>query len=315
MVSGLLGICLLVVEGCGGNDETTNPDDDPGGPLSRQSFARAYAKARCAAYVRCACDWSDVGICSDANVCPTSQNCVAVMAADQETWLASTDGLAVEFSPERGQACLDAIASAECSSLRLIPVCARLFLPLLPLGANCADVSECVGWETNQAVCEGGVCAAGGFEGPHGTAGSSCNSTVVWDPRAEFWTYYTDSSDPTTLPGCYLADGLACVAGVCSTPVSLGGSCVHRMECAAGTVCRLNTCSERFPLDASCPAEEDWCVEGTYCGCAEGTSCLAWNCRSQSADGVACAFNGECLSGWCHGQVCRPNGSLPVCEN
>lgn len=99
--------------------------------------------------------------------------------------------------------------------------------------------------------------------------------------------------------GTSCAPGLACVAGVCTTPLSEGGFCTPE-ACAPNLVCGdAGRCAPRGELGEPC---------GT---CLQGLQCRDGTCARLGLEGAACRFAWECRApNGCLGGVCRPLGAV-----
>jgi hypothetical protein len=83
---------------------------------------------------------------------------------------------------------------------------------------------------------------------------------------------------------------LACVSGVCRTPVAVGASCTT-LPCVQGATCVAGTCQALPGLDAACTGS-----------CQAGLVCVGSprRCRMPGAEGAVCrgdAFDGDCTEG------------------
>lgn len=213
---------------------------------------------------------------------------------------AALDAGLVVYDAAEGQRCLERLRT-ECG----LPSCSRDALKgQRAAGEPCALTMECrPGLWCGGPALSCPKCLPFLGEGAETSELDACGEGVAglangglrchaWRPRGASCTLAPDE-----LWGTSCERGLACVRGVCTTPLSEGGVCTAE-ACAPDLVCTADAgCVTRGELGERC----GWCRLGLECRdgvCArrrlEGEACrFAWDCR---------APNG-CLAG-----SCRPLG-------
>lgn len=128
--------------GLGGSGGTVSP----GGPISIDTFPRAFLAALCGHIFKC-CD-RDIAEFFGT----TPQECVATLrpefSSDFATVQNSVDAARTAFSAEKAAACVDALAESRCDAASTgaagwETLCDKVFVGLLPSGARCEEEIEC----------------------------------------------------------------------------------------------------------------------------------------------------------------------------
>ena len=293
---GMLVPMLLCAWGC---------DDGSGLPTADSDWCPQYAAAVCQHRLSCcgstlglSLQLSSFGISSQA---PLEQCTYLVQASCEFTSdmsLASVTAGRMQFDGAAREACLRSIAYASCQSgTSTDDPCGRVFIGVVPLGAECANDDECAG----EAFCDitpgtsPGRCRSKGGEGamcPLPTSSSSSDTGQCLAP-------------------------LRCVGGpiltrfcVATGTAGAGASCGSDVNCVAGY-----HCGDQYHCEGAVPAGGS-CRTHSICGdmgcvdvreCAEGLVCSNSTCQAGIEEGGTCSGSGSCrLSLYCSDNHCVP---------
>lgn len=251
----------------------------------------------------------------------------------------------VVYHPEKGQACLDALASIGCEdvAIRLPEVCEEAIEGKIARGGECNGSEECAGGDFcafAASVCPGTCSAplAAGeecSEDDECAAGLTCQSGAPASPQtcrapADIGEACGAADDPRciTFAACVGEDTGANKSGTCKlikdiATVGVGNACKPLEEelCQEGLSCVIETtmpsltyvCATEAQSGGACKVGfPDPCPDGEFCDAnlgAEGT------CHKLPTEGQSCAGGeggGECAPGLvCDGtNTCRAMRSI-----
>jgi hypothetical protein len=212
--------------------------------------------------------------------------------------------------------CLDEVRAAgdqKCKSSSMnTPSCSKVFAGggTKQPGEACQDSSECAPAASGSVDCVSDAAGDATVQQCQlrlpGKAGSSpCVGTVDGNI-----TFSSGNGDGIALMGylCDVADGLTCddQTNACEAIGATGQPCTNGLrQCVSSAYCSFDDfiCKDRVALGSACESD-DACQVGTYCEAGGDT------CAAQSAPGLACATNAECLSDNCTNQTCGPSDDL-----
>jgi len=282
----ILSFSLLALPvGCGDSDDGDNS-------LTLSEYCSAAINLFCEKRIAC---WSAAALayegystqaeCEDA----FTDTCPALVAR----WQTSIDDSRLQYSGAKAKTCINTLRGADCATFQqdttnLFSQCQGVLTGMVGLNGTCRFLSlECgtgMWCEPSgfpEVTCKTGTCATAQKEG------QSCDEEQ----------------------GVVCEFGLKCVAGTCTGPSGVGGSCGELVaECEAGLKCGSDKkCYELVRIGESCDASG---AGGDLC---DGYSfCYNGTCTGLPKEGEACGGDRpttECWLGWCKDAVAPDPGS------
>lgn len=264
-------VVAIVAAGCGG--QTTGPGPGGGTPTTAPASATDFTKAL--AHTICA----NVGGCCSAKKLPFQEaSCeTAVTTIYQSKGIVPSS-----YDPGKGQACLDAIASATVS----------------------CDFTSAL---ANSEACDG---LTGGSPAKHAKVGEPCNATCSSTAGSSSCLSegmaLGSGGAPPAQGSCFTNDGIHCDfdTGTCMPARGLGEVCDSSAQCNSGLCGPTSLCVAKSKMGDACSfAASETCDDGLYC---DGTSCVL-----ERDVGSPCNQSSECSSHSCKSGVCAdPNDSV-----
>jgi hypothetical protein len=317
-VTTVLGTALLGLCGCGSGSASGNT----GGPVPAAELPTQGAAVMCEGLGACC---RSQGIAFDDTGCRSAWQAQIAASAPTST--------AVVYDASAAGQCLATIrtALAQCGNFETLETeaCDRMYVGTKPVGADCADSSECAEPAGGFTFCDTPMSADAGVASSgvctlylplaHATLGQACSTTCTTESAGES-CYGSGSAlgDAGTgaTAACYTNDGLYCSSGTCQSVSEVGGACEGYAGCVSTAYCdsTTNLCVVRGQIGATCSGT-DSCVETAYCATTSGV------CEAKQADGETCTGYYECL-GYCDiatgatsGVCAGASTLLPTAEN
>jgi hypothetical protein len=280
----------------GSSDDGGNGTTGTGTAVSADQAASDAANAYCNRAEACAPAFVTVGFGNVATCIERlKQSLLPVFGAD-----------GTSSTPERTEACAQAIPQMSCSDLlsRITPDACQTLPGSLAEGAACSADSQCQGTRCKvaaDAVC--GKCTSPAAAGAACNQDADCQDAMTCVSGACMTYAATGGTCDATHP---CRPDLACKAGKCATPTPVGQSCKSSDECenSQGVFCdpKANTCQA---VSFSAPNGTCGLVQNALVVC-EGPGSLCTNVNSQT-------YQGTCAPVAADGAACDPaNG--PLCN-
>lgn len=164
------------------------------------------------------------------------------------------------------------------------------------LGATCSTTLPC---DPTTGACENGKCAA------YGSVGDACSAQAPCGVNLACGTGGTCGAIPTNGQPCttYCQNPYRCIGGTCGTGVAENGACTTG-ECAEGLSCVAQVCTKPVLASSGQPCG---LVQNEIVQCAAGFTCQAQICTPAKEAGAACTVgNHECdVALLCIGGTCQ----------
>ncbi len=326
--------------GAGGQDGQAGQGGGTTPMVKVDELAASYATALCKAYTSCAGDL--YAIFRPGEDCVT--NTTKTLTEELATLPNAIDRGSIKYDDKKLQACLDEVASGDCSTLsnRSPPSCKAAFAGTIAEGGECSLDGECKGaqycklgdtcpgkcapYEQAGGACTGnGDCVSGLKCGANAhcvapsQAGEACKQGEP-DCIDGFACLGDDSTAKT--PGkcvtlsqafsgklggaCSLASNLCAVGLSCEIKsfAPIGGDCVAKL--GSGAVCHV-------AVPDACP-DDEYCVLRTPLGAGKCTPkpAAGEKCGAGLGDAQICAAYARCDAGNCRaiahaGEECNAN--------
>jgi hypothetical protein len=308
--SSLVVLFVGLACGCGSTDQDK--------PSSAQELPQAFAEAVCSSLARC---------CEHQSHDFDRAQCQQSLKVDIAGEVAEYDGLRVDFDADAAALCIADYANAACLAKPSEPYdvkrhCKVMFKGRVEPGGSCQSSDECRVEPGRESQCVEGVCELESEPAAGASLGEQCGSTCKRSSADQLGCEpalvgFEDPAEEPGLPPCFTSDELQCsgVSGArtCQPLIAEGESCAgSSLGCSPGTFCDLDTrlClaqTESGPCDPQLATEA--CTANASCDVDAGR-CVVVGAR----DGVGCAGNADCRSGYCNpSSVCQAPISAASC--
>jgi hypothetical protein len=292
-IAGPLSTVLVGIAGC--SAEQNGPT--PAANVASNAFASHYAQIYCE---------SISGCCAQAGIAPDVASCRAtlepVLSAQVKIYLADSK---IAYDESATGACLDALRASissctDRSQTALTAACSGVFRGTVPIGGGCSNRLECIKPDAGFVSCPGVCEVASSLTSssfPHGALGDAC----VWTCGPGSGCVGTAAIDAGADTACWIEDNLYCADDRrCATTPTIGQACGgNSRSCAADAKCDTNKVCVAKQAIGPCAGDTD-CLGPSFCD-VMGTQ----QCTAPKADGEACAYDGQCINGYCSQSACR----------